>query len=368
MDTIKIKFGNSDGYMIKNNRVKHDILKKLKDLYNIEPINIIEKSYSDKLLDPILNADTLVCFISTGIRYIVYLTKIYNECTTILISTSANNIENGYPRMIVIPLSISEQLFNETIIYSELIQNKVLNTWSLYLERMVVYNGQMMYAKSNLEQLKLIYNIYENKFKATLLDAFTIRVKKYITVRQIEENLKTIEYNIIGIRFYTLRSPIVFYFYTSYYDKIKSEIIKLPDNFDNKILELKTKLLEDSMGETNKNNNIEVEDTTCLDNKFIVIMKPSVHYGIYNIYTENNSILVYIGVSRIPTIELNQFFHKYFKTHSISKVYCKYNYIFDKFEIYGNITNNENTTNFKDIEKYINKCNVLEKPNYVLDE
>ena len=105
--------------------------------------------------------------------------------------------------MIVVPLSISEQLFNETIMYSELIQNKELNTWSLYLERMIVYNGQMMYAKTNLEQLKLIYNIYENKFKATLLDAFTIRVKKYITVRQIEENLKTIEYNIIGIRLYT---------------------------------------------------------------------------------------------------------------------------------------------------------------------
>ena len=62
MDATKINFCNLSGFIIQNNRLKSDILQRILKKYNIDPINLSEKSYNDNLINVMKHHDMLSCF------------------------------------------------------------------------------------------------------------------------------------------------------------------------------------------------------------------------------------------------------------------------------------------------------------------
>ena len=109
MNCQKINFCNLNGYFIKNQRTKSDILNEIINTYNYS-LQSFDKSYSDNILDFILKPDTLSCFITGGVKYYLYLTNIYNEDYSIFIKNENSNLVDI--KMISIPLSFQKDLYN----------------------------------------------------------------------------------------------------------------------------------------------------------------------------------------------------------------------------------------------------------------
>ena len=66
MDSVKIRFCDSNGYLIQNARSKSDIIQTLIDKYNLDIFNMYEKSYSDRLIDVIKTKPFYSCLITRG--------------------------------------------------------------------------------------------------------------------------------------------------------------------------------------------------------------------------------------------------------------------------------------------------------------
>lgn len=379
MDTTKIKFYNNYVYLIKNMRFKSDILQKLKDNYNVDPYFHIEKNYSDNILDPILSPNTIVCSITNGFRHLLYLTKINNECITILINMNIKDNEDGLPKLMIVPLSFNNELFDDTILIGDIVSKN--DSCHYLVERCLLYNGRHTYNKTNIEHIKLINHIVYNKFTSHLLDTINIKCKSFTSIREIEELLKSTEYNSVGIRFYSLKKPVVFYFNKNRYNNEYTHTNLLPDcrMTTEKELEKKEEIrieyngLKSIIESTRKLNidNIQLYDKNRI---FNLRMKPTENYGIYILesYTEKLGYVV-VGKSRISTIEMSEKIINYFKNNNVCRVKCIWNNIFDKFEIIELIDTNTDTVNIDftkldDVLDHIEKSKYNEKPIYANDD
>jgi len=361
MDIVKINFCENSSYYIKNDRVRYDISKDIQTNYSIDIQNYIEKSYSDKLLGPITNPDTLVTFISIGNRYLLYLTKIYNEPISILISI--DQLENGLPKMYTVPMSFPLEYYDNTILYTEMVQDRDSQRWYLLLERVLVYNSRIN-NKYGLDHVKLITYIF-NRYCNNPLTPFKLVLKKYTTVSQIETEIANVDYPIIGIRFYALRYPIVFYFNTNYYNRDSSEKLVLQDNFD-KELEVIEKDLYKLYAPKNINKTIS-RPIVDHNKKFILKCKRSDQYGIYNLFTIVNYEDKLVGPARISSIEVQNKIADLCKENNICYAICKYNYLFSKFEIIDSTEQYKVSSN-NEIEEHIYNCSLLEIPDYYREE
>ena len=155
MDSVKIRFCDSNGYLIQNARSKSDIIQTLIDRYNLDIFNMYEKSYSDRLIDVIKTKPFYSCLITRGKPYILYLTKIYNQNVSLLIDLKSKN--NMIPKITVVPLlSIDSELFKDTVFYGEMLNYK--GTWVFMIESCKVYRGKSMHKKQPLDNIKLCYN------------------------------------------------------------------------------------------------------------------------------------------------------------------------------------------------------------------
>ena len=367
MDIVKISFCENSAFYIKNDRVRYNISKEIETNYQIDITNFIEKSYSDKLLGPIINPETLVTFISIGNRYLIYFTRVYNENTTILISI--DQLEKGCPKMYICPLSFPNEIFNNTIIYAEMVQNKANQKWFLLMERILVYNNRLN-NKYGLDHIKYISNIYD-KYIETPISPFKLSLKKYLSIGQIENEINNVEFPIIGLRFYALRFPIVFYFNTNYYNKDPIEKLDLPNNLDSELENAIQNLYNIPKAKNkDKTNNIQSGSVSMesidLDKRFIFKCKKSNQYGIYNLFTIVNYEDKLVGVARISTIEIQNLIANSLQSNQCYVV-CFYNHIFGKFEIIET-TDNYRVSSINEVEEHIYNCSLLETPTYLLEE
>lgn len=362
MDIVKINFCENSSYYIKNDRVRYDISKDIQTNYGIDISNYLEKSYSDKLLGPIVNPDTLVTFISIGNRYLLYLTKMYNEPVSILISI--DQLENGCPKMYTCPISLPIEYFSNTIIFSEMIQNRDNQQWYLLLERVLVYNSRVT-NKFGLEHIKSLTSIF-NKYIDNPLTPFKLALKKYMTVNELEHEITKVDFPIIGIRFYALRYPIVFYFNTNYYNKDSVEKMVLQDNFDKELETIEEQLYKLY---TPKHIDRKIGEKRDIDTKkqFILKCKRSNQYGIYNLFTIVNYEDKLVGPARISSIEVQNKVSDMCRENSACYVVCIYNHLFSKFEVVDS-TDNYRVSSNNDIETHIYNCGLLDVPDYYREE
>ncbi len=370
MDTVKNNFGYTNGYFIKNSRIKSDLIKHLKEKYKIDPLLMYEKSYSDRLLDTILDGDSLVCPIYNGSRVLLYLTKIYNENISIIIYTSNNYIENGLPKMLIVPLSFDASLFNTTLFIGDIVNHKHNNKWVLYLERIFIYNGISSNTYSTLSNISLLNKLINQHYTPSFLDPFNIEIKKYTSLTYVEDAInKDKNTGIKGLRFYILKTPIAFYFNTNNYETLGDGTKLINDLSQTEIENIKKQLLDEFDASGNIIQKITVNDIPEINNIFTFLLKKSESFGLYDLYARNKYEMINIGIARIKKIEMNQELDTLFKTSNSCTVSCKYNYIFDKFEINELINNNNlSVSDYNLVIELVKKCKNLEKPNYSIED
>lgn len=333
MDIHKIRYCNSSGFIIKNDRVKHDIIDTLESQVGYNPLNLFEKSYSDRLKDTLKTKDILATYISRGKNVYLYLTRIYNENIALIIEMESNS-KNIYPKIISIPCSFSDPLFEGTLLYGEIYRN-FNKKWFFLCEKVVLASNHR--APNNcLKNIELMNKIISDGYVYTPISPFIIQQKKYFNLCDIEDSIDELKKSKIplkGIKFYGLKVAINFYFNTSYYTKNDYEFKKLPDLYELDINDAKKELKQIMEDEMIQKDNVVVDTGDYEAKIFYLEMRKTNNYGIYELYarTDDKYKLKKVGKARIQMIEMSQRIINDNRKALI--VMCKYNYIFKKFDI-----------------------------------
>jgi len=367
MDASKISFCNHNGFTIQNNRIKSDIINKIKKLYKLDIYNLDYRIYSDHLINHFKNnTHILACLITTGRPYIMYLTKILNENVCLLIDLK---IKLGQiPNIISIPLSCEEELFNNTIILGDLFKNNNNNyKWEFQVEKTLVYNSKLIKNNNQLFNLKLSKEFLQ-KIKPDIMTPFNINLKNFIELPNIKKLIQKYTNQTVGIKIYGLRNPIHYYFNKRYIPDNKITNIKLIQyNCENTLYYDKIEL-KDSFNNTinNRKNDSDtwieiIENNIDIERNFIFTIKKSDTYGIFDIYLKNKKI----GISRITTIELQNELIRLFKNKITAKVSAIYNFKFDKWEVENIVDSKLEDSELEIINKHVDMLSKLTKPIYL---
>jgi len=333
MDTHKIRYCNSSGFIIKNDRAKHDIIQTLEDQVGYNPLNLFEKSYSDRLKDTLKDKDIVATYISLGKYVYLYLTRIYNENVALIIELDSNN-SNIYPKIISIPCSFNNDLYNGTLLYGEVYRSHS-KKWYFLSEKVVLSYGNKS-PSNTIKNIELMNKIFDNGYSFTPICPFIIQQKAYFNLNDIEESvgkLKASSIPIKGIKFYGLKVAMNFYFNTNHYNKNDYLFKKLPQlrdlNTDNDKKELLKQMNDEMTYVENK-----VYDMGNYEAKiFYLEMRKTDTYGIYELYarTDEKYSLKKVGKARVTMMEMSSQIIQ--DTRKVFIVMCKYDYIFKKFNI-----------------------------------
>jgi len=356
MDIHKIRYCNSSGFIIKNDRVKHDIINSLESQIGYNPLNLFEKSYSDRLKDTLKSKDIVATYISRGKYVYLYLTRIYNENVALIIEMDSNS-KNVYPKIISIPCSFSESLYNGTLFYGE-IYRSFDKKWYFLCEKLLLDSN---YRASNncLKNIESMNKIINNGYVFTAISPFIIQQKKFFNLNDIEDSLNELKKSKVplkGIKFYGLKIAINFYFNTSYYTKNDYEFKKLPELYKLDIKKDKAILKKTMEDEMIQKESVIIDTGDYEPELFYLEMRKTNNYGIYELYarTDDSYKLKKVGKARIQMIEMSQNIINDNRKAFI--VIARYNYIFKKFNILhikkGPISHYDNV--MKDIERTVN--------------
>lgn len=379
MDTNKIEFCNKYVYNIKNNRLKSDILKKLTEIFQIKIISNNNDLYNQKKdLYTLQKYNHYLSTITSGNKYLLYLTTINNERYSILIDRKLSS-SHKYPKMLIVNFRFSEKIFNNTIFECELIKDKY-KKWTILLDSLIVYNNNKL-TNNLLDNVSQMYTILEkNYYEDDSIQLCNIRVRKYFVYTElnylINKFIPKSKYKIIGLLFHTvslLRPNISLYFNTSdipinYYKNNDLNFIKNLDSLKNaSILEdklliqiKKEKELIESRKETigedldflkffeNDNNSLKFDEKL-----FTFLVKKDTELpNIYYLYDSKKKKIHKNSVARIDTLECSEFMKKIFENRLEYYLDCKYNKKFKKW-IPENISHNKNLVDYYEIKKYI---------------
>ena len=332
MDCIKLPFGYHNGYMLQNNRQKSDIISDIIEKYKLNIFTMYEKNYSDHLLDVIKTKNMIVCPITKGKPYILYMTKIHNENVSLFIDLEFN--DSGLPKIISLPLSANDSLFNGTILYGELLRHK--NNWSYLIESCKVYCGNLMFKKNNIDNLKTCSVLVKNNIRYNSLMPFLIQIKPFCSVSKIKYMINKIDFPVIGIKFLGLRNPITFYFNTKKRRIVNNNQIKLYNPIDHDSVKRDKKNLLDNLEKSNNLNNtfnsltLLISNNIDVEEEFDLLLEKNETYGLYNLYCKDKTP---IGIARVPTIELHNDIMKILDKNKYCSVSAYYNYNYNKWEI-----------------------------------
>ena len=365
MDSIKISFGRHNGFMIQNSRSKSNIITRIQERYKLNIFNMFEKHYGDHLLNVLNTKPMIVCNITRGKPYILYLTKILNENIALLIDLESKN--NFIPKIISVPLSASEELFSDTILYGELLRHS--QEWTFLIESCKVLKGKSIFHKSALDNLKICSSIVHNSLKPTLLMPFNIKMKQFYPISNIQNVLSNLKYDIIGIKFIGLRIPIAFYLTSKNRNKEQALPITLypPLSYTHIIDEkkqLKSEFITDSNMNYNSLDSISklLELNIDIEQPFDLMLKMSDTYGLYNVLCDKGII----GIARVLTIELNLELINVFKHTDHCYVSAYYNHNYNKWDVlhihYGKVS----LSLYSTIESHITSMKTIPKANYLI--
>ena len=286
MNSHKITYCNSNGFLIKNDRSKFDIIDTIKNKLGDDFLNPLNKSYSDRLLPIIQNNNLLCTYITTGKYVYMYLTKIYNENICLIIELETNS-NNKYPKIISVPCNFENKLFEKNTLFYGEIYRDYNNKWFFLIESIKLYNNNI-YNKNMYQNIKLINTILENSYKYFSLSPFLVKVKKYFTLDKIAENINKLDLKLKGIKFLGLKNPICFYLTNNNYNNNYNKLLKLP-KIKHCLKDNIAKIKQEYVFE--KNIDIDIIDTLLeyKEKNFILELRKSKVYGIYDLFAINNN-------------------------------------------------------------------------------
>lgn len=368
MDTVKISFCNSNGFSISNIRSKTKIINSIKERYSLDIFNNNNRIYNDYILDILKKNKYLLCCLITNARpYIMYITKIYNDNVCLLIDLKIK--DNFAPNIIAVPLSIDYDNYKETIILGDLYKNSKTYKWEYLLEKCVVFKGRPFNSNNQIKNLNICNDIIKN-IGYNILTPFNISLKEFCSISEIGALVnRNVQHN-LGIKIYGLKTPVVYYFSKKYMPNSKYTSVKLINYTLKKSLQkdkddlIKTFSLTEGENNDNNDNLIKIiENDIDIEREFILKMKKSSTYGIFELFSKNNKI----GISRITTIELQNKLIEIFKKRTHISVSAYYNYNFDKWNVERIVDDSTTDSDIVEINNHVEFLKGLSKSNYVLE-
>jgi hypothetical protein len=307
MQTGNISFCDKNALNIKSEDVKKSILTQLESKYNIKILyKHFELFNEDISLPKITKCPYMFCLKSNGNPYLMYLTRINNINTCIMID---KKIQQGYflPRMIIIHMMFDDKLFNNTLMDGEMVKDRN-KQWTYLINDIYVYCGNHLIDSNLIKRQNTLYSLLERQYHAKQY-IFNIQIKKLFMLSQIKEAMScfkdTLPYTSRGILF-------------------KPMFIKFRDillNFDDSLV---VQHKNTKMGTDN-----EYIETTKID-KQVFMIKHTQTPDIYELF--QNSVM--IGNACVNTLSVSKFLSNMFKNTSIQdsfKVECVFNTKFNKW-------------------------------------
>jgi len=341
MNTTKIKYCNNNGFLIKNDRNKYNILKKINNITGYNVLNSNYKIYSDRLIDSIKHPSMLATYITIGKPCFIFLTKLYGENVNLIIEKTVND-NNLYPKIVSVLLNFDEMLYTDTLISAEIYRQG--NSWYLIIDTLLIYKGfNVNY--TNVNNIKMINKIADG-VKYTPINLCKIITKKFISPNKIDEFLNKTNLKLKGIKFIN-KTPIYFHFDNrSIAYNNNSKLNQLPDN--------NTYLIKQKLQELRAVTSNKIIKHNCKQSpKFIVELRKTDVYGIYNLFAKKDiSTYEKLGFARIETIEISSEIINKLTRVSKFNVEVDYDYNFDKFRVLK-LTQNRNISTYKMIKKSI---------------
>lgn len=320
MDLREISFCDKIVYNITNDKYKELIVNKLKD----KKINICQKInyYNDKIhKKELLENEYIFSYKSKGNNYILFCTKINNKNNCFFIDRKINK-GYVYPRILLVHYRFSENIYNDTILFGELLLDKI-NTF--YFTNILYYSGYSLYKYNIYDKLNNIKKILVNDYISdNNIEPCELKIKKYYNLNKID--IKKNISNITGIEFISYNgNKSIFY-------NLNKNIKK--NNFTNK-QKINNKIM-------NNNKILKISKTNNID--------------IYNLYCIKKNSLYNLGIARIDSNNSSMLYDN-FKNKDFNYklcVECKYNKFFNKWIPLKIINNNSKIDDFFEIRQYLN--------------
>ena len=309
----KTGFCNKQIDNIISNDLKEYILKDLKLRTGIDYKSRYAKVFNE-LYKKNLKNPHLICLKSYGNPYLLFLTKINNVNYCLLID---KKVKKGhiYPKMYIVLYRFKEELFNGTLLETELVRDNS-NNWILLISD-IYYNKEKSTNEIKItERVNSINNILENEF---VDDNFTnicpIQIKKYFDTNETENII-----NFINKLNYKIRG-----YYFIPINVVHSNILYMFSEKD----------INDIYSITEENKRLIF--------RIIKTAKPE----IYELYLNSKDNIKKIGYAYISNYDKSKYIKELFDetdTENIN-VICKYNNSFDKWEILEKTNNRINHVN-----------------------
>ena len=307
MQTGNISFCDKIGMNIKSEEFKQLILNQLEHNYGLRILNKHFETFKhDTSVEKMQKNPYMFCLKSNGNPYFMYLTKVNNVNTCIMID---KKIQQGYflPRMIIVHQMFDDKLFTNTLFDGEMVKDKS-KTW-IYLINDIYVNCNEHLSDTNLiKRHNILYKIFENMYKDNEL-YFKIQIKKLFHLSEISIAVNEFQHKLN----YTTRGIL-----------FKPLFIKFRDilyNFDDSLVKHNTRV---------KLSNINEFTEKKVISERILTIKNTQTPDIYNLYDKNE----HVGNACVNSLTVSKFCYNLFKNTSLQDAFlvkCTYNSNFNKW-------------------------------------
>jgi len=351
MDCSIINYCGKNGYLVRNNRLKSDLISELLEKYKINLINFNKMIYNDSLLEKIMKEEYIVSFLSGGYRSLLWIFEFNGIATTLIMERNISDnrtTENVYPKIMCVSLELENlEKYINSVWEVEVNKKPGSEEWEFIITDLLVLKEER-YEGDMLEKIEEINNFHSNLKKENYW-GYNWNVKRYYLLSDFGKNYVKLynefEYYKNGILFHNIKTckEIVFFYkletYNNYYND-KSELnkrMKLIKYDDSKVEEDYKNIVEEykcieKLGSENEIFEEMLLDLISVESNLLV---KNVGYGIYQCYGYNklgdrgNRIVKY-GNIRFESIEELERWKKILMKPSIIR--CKYNEKFKKWK------------------------------------
>lgn len=314
----KTSFCNVEIDNITTNEAKEYILNQMSIFcsgikFNSRYAKVYNEQYSKNLKNP-----HVFCLKSSGTPYLLFLTQINSTNYCFLIDKKLND-KYSYPKILIVPYTFSDELYNGTLFECELIRDRN-NKWSLGINDIYYNQGKSMNKIIVIERINAIHDIFQNLYsESEYSNTCSIFIKKYFDYKDMkyvqDEFIPNLSYNTRGFYFVPLRID---------YSKILY-LLPRENNPKHNLSGNNKKQL------SKKNNNFKKIKK---DNTFVFRIMKTMKPDVYELYLKDEDNLVKKGIALVQTTKLSHKLFSFFKDKdqlSEVKVECVYNDNFKKW-------------------------------------
>ena len=326
MQTGTISFCDRQSLNIKSNDTKRLFNDKL-NKYGIKILHKHFEKFDENSSNKLKNNPYIAALKSNGNPYIMFLTK-FNETDICLMIDK--KIQQGYflPRMIIDNVSFDSNLFDDTILEGEMIKTKT-DEWIYMINDICVYCGKTLDNINILKRLHFINDILSTKYNSIPDQKFSIQIKKYFKVNQIDELYcfkDTLDYTSRGVIFKPMFSKFKDILF-NFNDSLINNTRKIKFSEDNKFIDKYCHNDDNSFDPIKQCEYAKPSlnpKISAFTNKVLSVEKTD-KPDIFNLYDENNK---YIGIACVPTLKVSKYLRNTFENVNLMekvKMECEYN-------------------------------------------